>query len=124
MGFDIYGLCPDSEVGRYFGRNFVGWPMLWDYCASVSPITEKVKMAYTNDGDGLDAVDALQLAKALQDEITSGRCEAVFTAAEFGQPRRRQQNPFESCEDHVKARVQNIREFAIFLQHCGGFEIL
>jgi hypothetical protein len=59
----------------------------------------------SNDGEGLDAEKALGLAAALRVHLADGRTAAY-------------------CESRDKAVTeQNVREFAEFLEHCGGFTL-
>jgi hypothetical protein len=76
MGMDVYGKAPRSEQGKHFRNNAWWWLPLADYCCEVAPeITSKCTHWHTNDGDGLDAADAIALADALQAEINSNRAE-------------------------------------------------
>lgn len=77
MGMDVYGKRPTAEVGKYFRNNVWWWRPLADYCCGVAPtITERCQYWQSNDGDGLDAIAAIELADALQAEIDSGRTAA------------------------------------------------
>lgn len=73
MGMDVVGKNPSAATGEYFRNNVWWWRPLWDYCISVAPeICESVSGHY-NDGDGLDAANAEQLAQLLLEEVHSGR---------------------------------------------------
>ena len=73
MGMDVYGLKPKTVVGEYFRNNIWSWHPLWDYCCFVdNTLVEKVPMAHSNDGDGLNAVDSRQLGFKLIETIESG----------------------------------------------------
>ena len=73
MGMDVYGKNPKSEKGRYFRRNVWGWHPLWGYVEDVHPeIAELVQYAHSNDGDGLNATKAAELARLLIDDFESG----------------------------------------------------
>lgn len=73
IGMDVCGKAPTSETGEYFRNNVWWWCPLWDYCAEVAPdLTEGISGHY-NDGDGLDAAGAHQLAAMLTAEIETGR---------------------------------------------------
>jgi hypothetical protein len=51
------------------------WGPLWVYCEHVAPeVARKVRNPFANDGDGLDAADAMLLASRLRAEILGGRC--------------------------------------------------
>lgn len=73
MGMDVYGRAPTSEVGQYFRSNVWYWRPLWNYCMEVAPELCKDVSGHTNDGDGLDATGAAELADILTREIDSGR---------------------------------------------------
>jgi hypothetical protein len=74
MGIDVYGLKPTSEIGEYFRSDFEGWWPLATYVQEVAPdITKHCRCWQTNDGEGLGANDANQLANRLQKELDTGR---------------------------------------------------
>ncbi|WJZ48481.1 hypothetical protein [Actinomycetia phage DSL-LC01] len=76
MGMDVYGVQPKTEAGEYFRNNVWWWRPLWDYCLEVAPdLAGKVEHGHSNDGDGLDAEDAVALSKRLLDLIESGETE-------------------------------------------------
>jgi hypothetical protein len=132
MGMDVYGSNPDSKVGEYFCRNIWGWSALWGYCASVSSEAASLGVSgYINDGAGLDAKDAEKLAATLRKQLASAATktavkrieefevappmppvtEALITTFHTAVP-----TPCHFSEDDV-------REFAEFLEHSGGFTI-
>lgn len=77
MGMDVIGKNAKSKVGEYFRNNVWWWRPLARYVCMVAPaITAHCKFWQSNDGDGLDGVQSIQLAKALRAEISSGRCAA------------------------------------------------
>jgi hypothetical protein len=89
MGVDIIGKDPSSQIGRYFGRNWWAWGPLADYISETVPhIAAQCRHWMSNDGDGLNALEAKALADALESEIASGRCEAYGRArqAEMVEP--------------------------------------
>jgi len=76
MGFDIIGCRPSSEVGKYFCNNVWNWRPLAHYCYEIAPdITKHCREWHTNDGDGLDADQALALAARLDAEVRAGCTE-------------------------------------------------
>jgi len=108
---------------------------------------------HSNDGDGLDAENAAVLASALLEEIESGRCaewkeryeEELASLPDeecsiCGGTGYRQEPPNvgpgdQKCngcdgvgsrrpwDTHYPFSVENVQEFAEFLQDCGGFKI-
>jgi hypothetical protein len=81
MSFDIFGRDPSSEIGVHFGMTGGGWTPLADYIIETVPeIAAKCRDWYSNDGDGLDAPEAMTLANSLEAEIASGRCMAYARA--------------------------------------------
>lgn len=150
MGMDVYGKHPTSEIGKYFRNNVWWWRPLWDYCAIVAPkLAGKVEHGQTNDGDGLNAIDSQALAAILRTKIKNGeakRYEDSYTKrlaaipdelCEFckGTGKRSdmpKQPKCNGCEGKGKRRpsdtwypfsVENVQQFAAFLDECGGFEI-
>ena len=76
MGMDVYGKNASADVGEYFRNNVWWWRPLWQFCDIAAPsICSQVKNAQTNDGDGLDAEDATELAVILEGLIESGAVE-------------------------------------------------
>jgi hypothetical protein len=74
MGMDVIGMNPTTTAGSYFGNNRWWWLPLANYIIKNGPehLVSKVKNWKTNDGDGLDADDAAELAKWLREDLTSG----------------------------------------------------
>ena len=73
MGMDVFGKAPRSDKGEYFRNSVWWWHPLWCYCEEVVPdIAGQVECGHSNDGDGLDAAAAAELARRLQAEIDSG----------------------------------------------------
>jgi hypothetical protein len=157
MGMDVIGRAPSTETGEYFRRNVWGWRPLWDYVEDMHvDLADKVEYAQSNDGDGLDADDAVELSARLYSDIADGTAEryvkerdAVLAAlpdksceyckatgtrtdevgVKMGMVEKRWCNgcdgkgsvrPFEAL---YPLEVSDIREFASFLESCGGFSI-
>ena len=73
MGMDVYGKNQESEKGAYFRNNVWWWRPLWEYCDGLhGDITNAVESGYSNDGDGLDAEEALALGQRLLNDIATG----------------------------------------------------
>jgi len=171
MGMDVIGKSATNEAGEYFRRNVWGWRPLWQYVEIVhSDLAEKVEYGQSNDGDGLNAKDSVELAKRLYSDLERG------IATLYMQQRNRWLSdlPREDCtichntgirsdeiglemkmpERTLAPEVQtltgrthgycngcngigsrenwelsyyldedDLKEFAVFLEGCGGFEI-
>jgi hypothetical protein len=77
MGFDVCGKAPTSAEGKYFGRNVSGWPLLVQLLLDLCPEEARGCEGWLyNDGDGLEAVDARNLARRLEELRTQGVIEA------------------------------------------------
>jgi hypothetical protein len=74
MGMDVIGVAPATETGTHFRNNVWYWRPLWQYCEQIAPELVAGVSGQSNDGDGLDADGATQLAALLRAEIDSGRC--------------------------------------------------
>lgn len=73
MGMDLYSKNTTSQKGSYFRNSNWWWRPLWNYCETLhGDITHKVKSGYTNEGDGLDADNALTLGQRLLNDIATG----------------------------------------------------
>ena len=72
MGMDVVGNNPTTEAGEYFRNNVWWWRPLWNYCCEVSPEARRVEHGHSNDGDGLNADDAIKLGKTLLVKIEVG----------------------------------------------------
>jgi hypothetical protein len=77
MGFDVYGKAPTSTEGKYFTRNIFRWPPLAQLLIELCPReTRACKSWMYNDGDGLDSVDAIELARRLKRLRADGTIDA------------------------------------------------
>ena len=74
MGMDVFGNNPRNKEGEYFRNNVWWWRPLADFILECYPeIANKCEHWHSNDGDGLDAHDAKELAKRLQADIENGK---------------------------------------------------
>jgi hypothetical protein len=77
MGFDVYGKAPTSAEGKYFTRNMFRWPPLAQLLIELCPReTRACKSWMHNDGEGLDSVDAIELARRLKRLRVDGTIDA------------------------------------------------
>ena len=72
MGMDVVGREPTEKCGEYFRNNVWWWRPLWNYCETAAPELCSDVDGQFNDGDGLNAEGASQLADILFREIELG----------------------------------------------------
>jgi hypothetical protein len=150
---DVLGRNADTETGEYFRRSVWGWRPLWTYCCAVADVCRNVQYGQSNDGDGLEAEDALELAKTLRANLASGATKAYIEQRDAdlralpdqtcptcqGKAKRfvvdhgtRYLSLCNHCRGHGVVRPfetwyllteRDIAEFAEFLEHSGGFSI-
>lgn len=153
MGMDVYGKNPTTEEGKYFRSNVWTWRPLWDYCCLVGKdiIPEDVRLGgRMNDGAGLDAEDSQKLAVRLKGAIVethTSRYEKSYREDIAALPMKQcwlcagtgVRTDGLVCSDGCNACYgkgvladskadypfyeENVKDFAIFLEGCGGFEI-
>jgi hypothetical protein len=135
MGMCVCGREPNSEVGDAFFRNIWDWQLLWGYCVSVSPEAASLgKFGFSNDGKGLNAAHAKKLAAILRDELASGatreairKVEQFEVAPETGWGAEfvalLSKHGINAETPPTRFTEQDVREFAEFLEHSGGFSI-
>jgi hypothetical protein len=73
---DVEGKVPTTEAGKCLRHSAWSWRPLWDYAANCGKDLidyELWKAGHCNNGDGLGAVGARELAKKLRAELSSGR---------------------------------------------------
>ena len=76
MGMDVMGKNPTDKKGEYFRNNLWWWHPLWDYCSTIAPeICDQVENAHSNDGDGLDEMDSVELSKRLTASLKDGTAD-------------------------------------------------
>lgn len=77
---DVYGKHPSEKIGEYFRQSVWGWHPLWDFCCTVRPdLTDKVKHGHTNDGDGLNEKDSIDLANTITQWLDEGLVDQYIT---------------------------------------------
>jgi hypothetical protein len=154
MGMDVYGKNPKNERGEYFRNNVWWWRPLWRYCEHVaSELIPNGNLGHSNDGWGLDAVNAEELGQRLLLLIAEGKTkqhEDEYMAALKALPLepceicagtgKRKEPPQsgagnihcngcdgkgkrESFAAHYPFSTDNVREFAEFCISSGGFKI-
>lgn len=150
MGVDLSGQNPTSKTGEYFGRNWWGWRPIANYCLTEhGDIAQRCVYWHSNDGDGLNAEDSIELGRRLLADIESGKAASLAEIDKIT----REALPQVQCNlclgtgtrpDMVVAngcngcggkgkrddmnswyelRVESLQLFAEFLLACGGFEL-
>jgi hypothetical protein len=77
MGFDVCGKAPTSAEGKYFRRNVWRWPHLVQLLVDLCPEEARGYEGWLyNEGYGLGAVDARDLAERLEELSNQGVIEA------------------------------------------------
>lgn len=133
MGFDIIGMHPVDEDGKYFRNDIYSWESLWDFVCEVTGdlLTDKQKeMACHNDGFKCGAKTSMAIAKKLKEALDSGAVKKY----ERKHKTRRKVPPGvnELCkvmdiknDEIVKDTFleKNVRSFQHFCKRCNGFSI-
>lgn len=117
MGMDVYGVNPTNAFGKIFRRNIWIWHPLWEYVEKEYPeISSKVKYGHSNDGDGLNEKDSVQLSILISEDLSNGK---IFKYIDD------QKNKYINDEYRTKfiANYHDFRDFKDFLNSCGGFKI-
>lgn len=152
MGTDVYGKQPTSRKGKRFHRSEWRWHPLSRLCHDLAPdIVAGCKHWNRNDGDGLDAGAAAELATALQRCMDDGDVERYFQECAYW----REGLPDEPCnrcngvgavkpsrhDDRIPGKCRecdgngytpnykrnyvldedDVKDWILFLQACGGF---
>lgn len=149
MGMDVYG----TNGTYFRNNVWWWHPLWNYCCLVAPEICDGVKYGHTNDGDGLNRVNSVALAEILRAEIKSGataKYSREYAKAQKALPDepcnicggtgKRKEPPAvgpgkikcNGCGGKGRVRpfgtnypfsVENVREFAAFLEKCGGFEI-
>tara|TARA_R100000234_G_C4841802_1_gene111408 strand:- start:15 stop:503 length:489 start_codon:yes stop_codon:yes gene_type:complete len=120
---EIYHKAKDKHYednpGVYFRNNVWYWRPLWDYvCQNVDSLTEDDHMnGHSNSGHQISETKAIAIAGVLYALLEDG---SVKTAEEM-----HMEGEINSDKDGPKYPFseENVREFAIFCEESGGFEI-
>jgi hypothetical protein len=133
MGMDVYGRNPSAPEGEYFCASIWKWQLLAKLVTALCPYeTSSCEHWYSNDGDGLDSVEAIALADALEQKLRSGELAAALCEAKLigdAEP---------PIPARLKARIGSrvlhlerepdvdehvVDRFAAFVRASGGFSI-
>ena len=80
MAYELEGIDPSHSFGDDITFNVFHWPPIVDYCHTVAPdIMARVDDWLTNDGLGLERVDATGLGRLLMVSLLDGHFEKVST---------------------------------------------
>ena len=123
MGFDVYGVKPKNETGKYFRNNIWWWRPIWQYitirCEDI--LTEKdIKEGEYNNGHLISATKSRQIKERLQKLLKNGavaRYELAYT-------KEMEEMPDESCEYCNKTGIRTSKIGEVEEKHtcnvCGG----
>jgi hypothetical protein len=139
MGFDVYGRNPSTAEGEYFRRNIWYWGPLADLCISVAPKEcSPCEEWHSNNGDGLNARQAILLADALDRALADGTVRRYILALRSRPDKDRREGRADDRKDGFRAWIagvkeaanfcddvseEDVREFVVFLRGSGGFII-
>ena len=118
MGFDIYGLDPQTEKGHYFRNNVWYWRPLWKliavHCSDILD-EEDIKAGEWNDGYAISAKKASKIYTRLLDRIDEITADIVIY-----EKRRAKEEGFNK---NYPLTVDNLLDFIDFCRDSGGFTI-
>jgi hypothetical protein len=152
MGTDIHGLSPNSEIGEHFANDCWTWRPLWDYvCHVCSDIITEDEHSKGNQSAGcqIDGARAMKIALRLDHLLEQKETQAYDAAFKnwkehlplvecrlcHGTGKRTDMEVAGGCNSCTgKGRVRdracsypfsadNVKEFAEFCRHSGGFAI-
>lgn len=73
MGMDLMGVDPKNDKGTYFRNNVWWWHPLAEYITSTFPdLAANCEHWHSNDGDGLNEEDSIELAKQIRAAAENG----------------------------------------------------
>ena len=137
MAYEIEGINPSHSFGDEITFNVFHWPPIVDYCRTVAPdIVDKVPDWLSNDGQGLQHQDAVELGRLLLASLLDGHFERV--SASFNEedylvrPDLLGNAMFKTDlaqRDGLKPagsfalNRDYLTQFSLFLGVCGGFRI-
>ena len=123
MGFDIYGMDPQTEKGHYFRNNVWYWRPLWQViCEECNDILTEEQMASGsyNDGVEVSAEQAIKIFKRLVDKAP--QIEEDVLEYEKARKKAGEKDP-KDFATHYPLTSENVWEFAEFCKESGGFSI-
>ena len=111
----------EDNPGVYFRNNVWYWRPLWDYvCKNVTSLTEEDHTnGHSNSGWQISEEKAITIAGVLYAMLESG---AVKEAEDLHMDIEEKAKADESAPIYPFSE-ENVREFAIFCEESGGFEI-
>jgi hypothetical protein len=134
MGMDVSGRNPTAPEGEYFRASIWEWPLLVKVITTLCPQeTSACKAWEFNDGDGLNAEQALALTQALERKLRSGEVAfALFDPAIISNAKSRvaasiealfRSHGIEMLHDETIIDENFVAKFAAFVRASGGFAI-
>jgi hypothetical protein len=137
MGFDLYGISPISEKGKYFQNNIWNWARLWDFTCLVGHdfLTENDKKAgYSNDFREITNEISQELAKRLFQAVENKQQYNAWIDGSKGPCELIQEELISSIRNSIPETIHpqesifpfdwdNVKRFAEFCRESGGFII-
>jgi len=118
MGFDIYGLDPQTEKGHYFRNSVWHWHPLWRlicvYCDDILT-KEDIRAGQYNKGHAIVGKKANKICKRLLDNI-----EKIHADIKEYEEKRSKEKGFSK---NYPLKLDNVLEFIDFCKNSGGFTI-
>lgn len=114
MHMHILGLAPTSKKGEGFCRCARVWDPLWAFCEEISAVAANGLDGHLDDGPGLNAAEAKVLAQELKRSIERDQWAKYID---------RLHERAADMPDESRWLLPALREFAEFLEDCGGFQI-
>tara|TARA_R100000008_G_scaffold71022_1_gene48749 strand:+ start:987 stop:1364 length:378 start_codon:yes stop_codon:yes gene_type:complete len=124
MGMDVYAVSPNPDVENsdYFRNNVWWWRPLWDFVANnCSDILseEDIRAGQFNEGHHINANKAVAIATRLLQMIENGHVDNYVKEykAEI------EKLDDDNWDKNYPINSENIKTFANFCLHSGGFKI-
>lgn len=125
MGFDLYGVNPQSKAGEYFRANVWGWRPIHCLIAEtqVLGIADLVAIGF-NDGHTISEDKAIAIATALEVMLDNLPDECVMPSPlRVNEGGRFLRDDEAGGKSPYSIGKDDIREFITFCRESGGFEV-
>jgi hypothetical protein len=120
MGYDLYGTKPTSPTGRHLRAPICHWYPLVELCQTLASDESNHCAGWlTNDGHGLNRIEALGLAGRLHQLLSDGSIGRFLCIRQT----ELQKLPANSPDRFGDIDESDVQDFIAFLRECGGFKI-